>query len=82
MNQNKYIEALKQGRELVVIAADEDHDSAIFYLELSTNELITFSRHMGEIERLFNANLQERMKEHFSSIEKEGGHIFIRGWDD
>lgn len=82
MNQNKYIEALKQGRELVVIAADEGCDSSIFYLETSTNELITFSRHMGEIERLFNVNLQERMKEHFFNIEKEGGHIFIRGWND
>ena len=77
-----YIKALKEGREIVVISKDTDCDSALFYLNELENELITYSRHMGEFSRLFNANLRERLKEHFSNIEKEGGHIFIRGRSD
>lgn len=77
-----YIKALKEGREIVVIANDTDCDSAIFYLNELENELVTYSRHMGEFQRLFNANLQERLKEHFHNMEKEGSLIFIRGRND
>ena len=78
--ENKYIKALEEGQEIVIIAADEGCDSAIFYL--NSGELWAYSRHMGEFPRAWSDLQKERLKEHLHQIEKEGGHIFIRGWSD
>lgn len=74
----KYIEALKQGREIVVIAKDTACDSAIFHLD-KTGILYTYSVNLGLFPRQKTEYSLEALESHFNDIEKEGGYIFIRG---
>lgn len=73
-----YIKALNDGREIVVIAAENNQhsDSAIFYRD-SNKMTYTFNRSFGNMKRP-ELN-DERLKKHFESMERENAHIFIRG---
>lgn len=74
----KYIDALKTGREIVVIAKDTDCNSAIFHLD-KAGILYTYSASLGVFPRRKTEYSFEMLESHFNDIEKEGGYIFIRG---
>ncbi len=70
----KYLEALKSGAELVIIANDHTCDSAIFWM--SGGAFYTFTRHFGTMKR--DDLSEKQLLEHFQSLEDEGSAIFIR----
>lgn len=74
----KYIDALKAGREIVVIAKDTTCNSAIFHLGKG-GILYTYTASMGCFPRNKTEYSFEALEKHFNEIEKEGGYIFIRG---
>lgn len=74
-----YIQALKAGHEIVIVSADENSDSAIFFMN-GSGKLFSFNRSIGCIERT-DRTLAE-IQEHFENMEHENAHIFIRGWRD
>lgn len=74
----KYTEALKDGREIVVIAKDEFFDSAIFHMD-EKGTLYTYTVNFGEFPRNKTEYNPEQLEEHFKSILSEGGYIFVRG---
>ncbi len=74
----KYIDALKAGREIVVIAKDTACDSAIFHLD-KNETLYTYTVNMGIFPRNKTEYSFYALEKHFNEIEKEGGYIFIRG---
>ena len=74
----KYIEALKTGREVVVIAKDEACNSAIFTMDKS-GILYTYTARLGMFPRNKTEYNFDTLEKHFNEMEKEGGYIFIRG---
>jgi hypothetical protein len=74
----KYIDALKAGREIVVIAKDTACDSAIFHLD-KNETLYTYTVNMGIFPRNKTEYSFDALEKHFNEMEKEGGYIFIRG---
>ena len=74
----KYFEALKSGRELVVIASDEACDSAIFHMG-TDGTLYTYTVNFGEFPRNKTEYNPEQLEKHFENIVSEGGYIFVRG---
>ncbi len=74
----KYIEALKTGREIVVISKDTACNSAIFHLD-KNETLYTYTASMGSFPRNKTEYSFDALEKHFNEIEKEGGYIFIRG---
>ena len=76
--KSKYLEALNNGREVVIISADENDDSAIFWK--SNGKIYSFSVNMGTLER--TDQTAERLQKHFERMEAENAQIFIRGYAD
>lgn len=74
---NKYTRALYAGREIVIISANENEDSAIFFMS-AAGKIYSFSRHLEYIER---ADLTPaRIDKHFNKMLAEGATLFIRGY--
>lgn len=76
---NQYIEALKNGKEIVIIANDPKCSSAIFWINDDGN-IVTFSRHLGIFERdIFDGFTLSDFEKHIQIMEEENALIFIRG---
>ena len=77
---NKYIKALKAGKEIVIVSSDENSNSAIFYNSSDNKTLYTFSLHFGLFPREYGKDVNvENLVKHFETMEKENALIFIRG---
>ena len=76
---NKYIDAMRDGAEVVVIASDPKCSSAIFWINEDGN-IVTFSRHLGIFERdIFDGFTLSDFEKHIQIMEEENALIFIRG---
>lgn len=74
---NEYEKVLKAGREIVVVSADKNDDSAIFFCDRS-GSLFSFSRNMGLLKRT-DRSISE-IAEHIEKMNDNYNHVFIRGW--
>jgi hypothetical protein len=75
--KRKAAELVKQlilGREIVVVSASVDYDSAIFWLRGNTR--YSFAKEIGECAVPFDRDATE---EHFCKMLQEGGFLFARG---
>lgn len=73
----KYIEALKAGKEIVIVSNNDLYYSSIFYYE--DNVLYTFSRAFGVLRRTKKDFSFTDLRQHFENMEKENAFIFVRG---
>lgn len=78
MKNIDFVQALKDGREVVVIAADTLADSAVFFVDGGT--LFSFSRAFGVMKR--DDLSFEEVRAHFARMLSEGAQLFIRGCDE
>lgn len=70
-----YFEALAQGKEIVVVSADPNQNSAVFWYR--DGKIWTFSKEFG----IFPRTIKEfKINKHLHDMEKEGAKIFIRGY--
>ena len=77
---NKYIKALKAGKEIVIVSSDEKSNSAVFYNSSDNKTLYTFSLHFGLFPREYGKEVTEKaLIKHFETMEKENSFLFIRG---
>ena len=76
---NKYINAWKKGSEIVIVSNDIYSNSYIFYMDIETGVIYTFSRFFGLFPRT-DITL-ETIAEHCLNSEKDC-KVFIRGYDD
>lgn len=75
MTASKYMTALKNGSEVVIVANDKNSNSSVFYLG-HDGSLYTFSRLFGIVKR--SDITIEQAIEHFRSMESDC-KVFIRG---
>lgn len=68
------VKQLIQGREIVVVSANVNYDSAIFWLRGDTR--YSFAKEIGECAVPFDRDATE---EHFCRMLEEGGFLFARG---
>lgn len=74
---NEFEKALKAGREIVVVSAGKNDDSAIFFCDRS-GVLFSYSRNIGEIKRT-DKSITE-IAEHIKNMNDNlDAHVFIRG---
>lgn len=73
---NIYEKALKTDREIVVVAADDSYNSAVFWLD-SSGVPWSFSRAFGCLRR--DDMTVPAIVAHIENMESENAHIFIRG---
>lgn len=71
---NKYLQALRRGREVVVICEDSECASAIYWMH--NGRIKTFSRYMGIIEHTASP---EEISEELQHLESEDCRVYIRG---
>lgn len=74
MKSKEVLQAIKAGKEVVVVAAEMNFDSAIFWKR--ENMLYSFSVHLGIVRRSFS---EEDFKNHIDMMLSEDAHIFTRG---
>lgn len=72
---NKYLKALKEGREVVVICDDAECASAIYWMQ--DGRIKCFSRYMGVIEHTASP---EEIAEELQHLENEDCRLWIRGY--
>lgn len=76
---NQYIKALQSGEEVIIIANNPKYSSAIFWMNNDGN-IVTFSRHLGIIERnVFDDFTLSDFEKHIQIMEEENALIYIRG---
>lgn len=73
----KYIEALKAGKEIVIVSSNDLYYSSIFYYK--DNVIYTFSRAFGVLKRTEKEISLNDLRQHFENMEKENAFIFVRG---
>lgn len=76
--KNKYIEALNKGSEIIIISANEDENSTIFYKHL--NKYHAFTRLLGEF--CHESMTDDKFIEHIERMKAENAQIFIRGCEE
>ena len=72
-----YIEALKQGREIVVAFPDTNNNCAVFYMV--NGKLHCWSRAIGEFE---HTRTLEEMQWWFGLMKNRGAEVIICGYTD
>lgn len=76
---NQYVKALQSGAEVVVISSDREYNSAIFWINDDGN-IVTFSRHLGILERdVFDGFTLSDFEKHIQNMKEENALIYIRG---
>lgn len=70
------LNALKQGKEIVIVSADPDANSAIFWLN-SDDIICSFNTVFGIIVRP-DLTL-DRLQEHLENMRTEHAYIYVRG---
>ena len=73
----EYMEALNQGKEVIIIAPFEEYNSAIFWKK--RGRLYSFTRELGILERRPEELSEADLLQHFEDMENEEAMIFIRG---
>ena len=68
-----YINEMRKGREIVIVAKDENYDSAIFHMD-DEGKIWTYSRELGS----FSRECDDSIQEHFENMENDC-YIFVRG---
>ena len=71
-----HYEALKDGKEIVIISKDQRADSAIFWAD-SFGNIYSFNRSFGCLER--SDMNPERLENHIIKMHEAGAEIFLRG---
>lgn len=71
-----FIKALKNGSEIVVISADKNTNSAVFYMK--RGKLYTWSREIGTIER--TDRTLEEINTHLNFMLTENAQVIVRGY--
>ena len=71
-----FIKALKNGSEIVVISADKNTNSAVFYMK--HGKLYTWSREIGTIER--TDRTLEEINTHLNFMLTENAQVIVRGY--
>lgn len=75
---SKYIEALKQGREVVVCKNNSDFDASIFYME--EGKIYILSRFTGAVEATWLDI--DKLDKHFKGMKYNGVSVIICGCAD
>ena len=77
--KNQYIEALNEGRQVVIIPAENmrDFDPCIFWQEKGMT--YTYSVNMGTIARTEKELPKSQLANHFATMLSEGAYLYIRG---
>lgn len=73
---NKYVEALNNGAEVVIVSANPADNSAIYWKR--SGNYFTFCTATGEMERSRDYN-DERFIKHLQKMQNDAALIFIRG---
>lgn len=73
---NKYVEALNNGAEVVIVSANPADNSAIYWKR--GGNYFTFCTATGEMERSRDYN-DERFVKHLQKMQNDAALIFIRG---
>ena len=76
LNASRFCDALEDGREVVVIAGQENYDSAIMWLSGDYKTRYAFAKEIGTCEQPYD---RERTEDHFCTILAEGGLLVARG---
>lgn len=75
---SRYIQALKQGREVVVCKNNSDFDASIFYME--DEKIYVLSRFTGAVEATWLD--VDKLEKHFKSMKCNGVSVIICGCAD
>lgn len=73
---NKYIEALNNHKEVVIVSRNENEQSAIFW-KSSIGEYHSFNIEFSVLSRPDYSD--DRFINHIETMQKENAYIFIRG---
>lgn len=76
MTAKEILKALKNGRELVVIAQDKNCDSAIHNITRDTKKWVRYAREFGEITTPLNEN---DFYNFIEEMQQENATLIIRG---
>ena len=76
MAKNIYLEAIKAGREIVIISQLETYDSAIHFLNETGEKWRRYGRNIGLIETPFN---EKEFSIFIETMQQENAYIYIRG---
>lgn len=71
-----HYEALKDGKEIVIISKNQRADSAIFWAD-SFGNIYSFNRSFGSMKR--DDMTPERLEKHITKMHEEEAEIFLRG---